>query len=89
MDRFTDLFIWAGFLVAVACVMSFISWITHRRAKVESLAPAPVPVALRLVDDHRRRVAGTYVSAVRPSDGRMALSPEQKHAIAEGRKRKK
>jgi hypothetical protein len=89
MDRFTDLFVWAGFLVAVAGAMSFISWLTNRRATVESPAPAPVPVALRLVDDHKRRVSGTYVSAVRPSDGRMALSPKQKHAIAEGRKRKK
>jgi hypothetical protein len=86
-----DLLIWAGFWVALACGASFVAWLSKRRAKAESPAEAPVPVAVRLQDDHRRRVSGTHVSAVRPSDERLArweLSPRQRAAIAEGKKRK-
>jgi hypothetical protein len=87
-----DLLIYACGLVALACTMSVIAWWTNRRAKAESLTPSPVPVAVRLQDDHKRRVSGTHVCAVRPSDPRLArweLSPQQKHAIAEGRKKKR
>jgi hypothetical protein len=85
-----DFFIFAGWLVACGIVLALIAW-RSKRAAAESLTPAPVPVALRLQDDHRRRVQGTHVSAVRPSDPRLArweLSPQQKHAIALGKKKR-
>jgi hypothetical protein len=85
-----DLVIFAGWLVACGVALGFIAWIS-KRAAVERPTPVPVPVALRLQADHRRRVQGTHVSAVRPSDTRLArweLSPQQKHAIAMSKKRK-
>jgi hypothetical protein len=85
-----DLVIFAGWLVACGFALGFIAWIS-KRAVVDRDPPSPVPVAMRLQDDHRRRVQGTHVSAVRPSDPRLArweLSPQQKHAIAQGKKRK-
>lgn len=82
-----DLLIWLGFISLAAVVLASMVRYEKRR-RVEPLPPAPVPVALRLVADHRQRLSGTHVSTVRPRHGGMVLSPVQRHAIAQGKKRK-
>jgi hypothetical protein len=85
-----DLVIFAGWLAASGIVIAGIAWLS-KRTKLEPPAPAPVPVAVRLQEDHCRRVQGTHVRSVRPSDPRLArweLSPTQKHWIAQGKKKK-
>lgn len=60
----------------------------RRRVDLESPPPDPVPVALRLVADHRERLSRAHMSTVRPRHGRMALSPVQRAAIDQGKRKK-
>lgn len=86
-----DLLIWLGALGAFIGWCGLMAWFTRKRPDLESPAPDPVPVALRLDADVRERFSRAHVRPVRPSDGRVVRfrpSPIQRSAIADSKKRR-
>ena len=82
-----DLVIWLAFLGG--CGAWF--WWCARLAKRHPLLAAKpdlVSARARLVADHRQRVSGAHVSAVRHRDTGLVWSAEQRHAVAESKKRR-
>jgi hypothetical protein len=78
-----DLVIFAGWLVTSFVVCWVIDRVSRRTA-LQQIAPVVVPVAVRLAEDHCRRVHGTHVSAVRPRDRGVGgeLTPRQRELLA-------
>jgi hypothetical protein len=87
-----DLLIFACWLAGSGVVLAAIKRFSRRPAHVVVPVDQVSAIRARLAAEHRERVSGTHVSAVRPCDPGVvrpiALSPTQRAAIAQGKKRK-